>query len=106
MMATTMPISPARTPRRAVRGWLSHLSDSTKSAAATRYEPQTAMESAPVACEASAACASKPSELRDGKTLFTAGRLPAKHLEHAIGDPEAAHDVRHRRDHSERPQHG
>ena len=35
MTATAMPISPARTPRRAVRGWLSHLSDRMNSAAAT-----------------------------------------------------------------------
>ena len=37
-MATTMPISPARTPLRAVRGWLSHFSERMNSAAATRYD--------------------------------------------------------------------
>ena len=34
-MADAMPISPASTPLRAVRGWLSHFSDKMNSAAAT-----------------------------------------------------------------------
>ena len=38
MTASAMPISPASTPRRAVRGWLSHLSERMNSAAATRYD--------------------------------------------------------------------
>ena len=38
MTASAMPISPASTPWRAVRGWLSHLSERMNSAAATRYE--------------------------------------------------------------------
>ena len=46
MMASAMPISPASTPRRAVRGWLSHLSERMNSAAATRYVALPSQESA------------------------------------------------------------
>src|SRR5690348_11313508 len=91
MMAITMPISPARTPRRAVRGWLSHLSERMNSAAATRYE---SVPNQLLATSASAVgiAASKPACIR---RLFTIGRLPAEHFQHAVGDPETADDVCH-----------
>src|SRR3954467_13894243 len=88
-----MPISPARTPFRAVRGWLSHFSERTKSAAAIRYValPSQSLAksvSAAVVCARTCAVA---------KRLVTAGGLPTEHFEHPVGDPETTDDVNRRR---------
>src|SRR5690242_6959415 len=90
MMASAMPISPARTPFRAVRGWLNHLSERIKRAAAIRY---VALPSQSFAKSFSAAVVCASSKTRDAK-LITAGRLPSEHFQHPVGDPEAADDVR------------
>src|SRR5262245_48839311 len=96
--ARAMPISPARTPRRAVFGWLSHVSDKMKSAAATRYEALPTQE---LAASSESRAGISPSKQMAECTLVTFVRLPAEHLEHAIGDPEAANDVDRGRDHAE-----
>src|SRR3546814_4607383 len=63
-MATSMPISPARTPRRAVEGWLIHISARMNSDDAT------------IAAKGTNAFISLPPRL--------------EHLEHAVGDHETA----------------
>ena len=100
MTASAMPISPASTPRRAVCGWLSHLSDRMNSAAATRYDAHVrASVRGDRRRTASAAASSRPEVAR---VLITAARLPAEHLQHAVGDPEPADDVGRRGDHGQR----
>src|SRR3954454_6013497 len=89
MIASVIPISPARTPFRAVRGWLSHFSERTKSAAAIRYvalpsQSLAKSDSAAVVCARS--CAVE-------RRLVTAGSLPTEHFEHPVGDPETADDI-------------
>src|SRR5215213_8911944 len=95
MTASAMPISPASTPRRAVRGCLSHFRESTNSAPATRYAPHTngELRSGPEAVVSRTVTSMAASKLNDRSELITAARLPAEHLEHAVGDPKAAHDV-------------
>src|SRR5882672_4502739 len=98
-----MPISPARTPRRAVFGWLSHLSERMKSAAATRYEPLPTHE---LAASSESRGGAAPSKLNAESALVTFGRLPAEHFEHAVGDPEPADDVDRGGDYAEGAEDG
>src|SRR6476660_1903243 len=93
-MASAIPISPARTPRRAVRGWLNHFSDKINRAAATRHVPVPNQEFA-AASKASAEVAPNMPVVEKALVTF---RLPAKHFEHSIGDPETADNVRSCRD--------
>src|SRR6476646_1188479 len=92
-MASAIPTSPARTPFRAVRGWLSHFSDKMNRAAATKQEPVPSHELA-AASKASAGASPETAIIDSALVTF---RLPAEHLEHAIGDPETADNVRSRR---------
>src|SRR5438105_3326173 len=98
-MASAIPISPARTPCRAVRGWLNHFSDRMNRAAATMYEPVPSQELAAASNSAGGAAAKRPNV---ESALITFGRLPAEHLEHAIGDPKTTDDVRRGRDDAQR----
>src|SRR6476646_4027875 len=97
-----MPISPARTPRRAVRGWLSHLSERINNAAATRYESVPSQE-LPKSASLTGVAANSP---KCSRRLFTIGRLPAEHFQHAVGDPETADNVRRGRNHAEHAKNG
>src|SRR4051812_2576468 len=101
-MASAMPISPARTPFLAVRGWLSHFSDKMNRAAATRHEPVPSHELA-AASNASAGASAVAANIDSALVTF---RLPTKHFEHAIGDPETADDVRSCRNNPQRAEHG
>src|SRR5215212_729886 len=100
-MASAMPISPARTPRRAVRGWLNHLSDRINRAAATRYVPVPNQVFAAASKASADVAASMPAVERALVTFW----LPTEHFEHSIGDPETPDNVRSRRDDAERAQH-
>src|SRR3954453_2861170 len=95
-MASAIPISPARTPLRAVRGWLNHFSDKMNRAAATRHEPVPIHELA-AASNASAGATPEAANIDSALVTF---RLPAEHFEHTIGDPETAHNVRSCRNNS------
>src|SRR5262245_20331707 len=103
MMATAMPISPARTPRRAVRGWLSHFRERMNRAAATRYEAIPSPELMASADESGSAGTSVAARRN---VLITAVRLPAEHFQHAVGNPEAADDVRRGGHHGQCAKHG
>src|SRR5687768_3847880 len=111
MTASAMPTSPARTPRRAVFGWLSHFSERMKSAAAMRYEPQTKNESrsakwrtaSPVVRFNSTSTAANKAFSEE--RLVTAAGLPAEHLQHPVGDEEPADDVDRRGRDRDGPQH-
>src|SRR4029079_2650652 len=100
-MASAMPISPARTPFRAVRGWLSHFSDKTNKAAATRHEPVPSHE---LAAASNASAGATPVTAIIESALVTFG-LATEHLEHAIGNPETADNVRGCRNNSQRAKH-
>src|SRR4051794_4941466 len=100
-MASTIPISPARTPCRAVRGWLNHFRDKINSAAATMYVPVPNQEFAAASKSTAEVAANR---LVIERALITV-RLPTKHFEHAIGDPETADNVRRCRDNAQRTQH-
>src|SRR3954452_8541345 len=100
-IASAIPISPARTPWRAVRGWLNHFRDKINRAAATRYVPVPNQEFA-AASKASPEAA--PNMLIADRALVTFW-LPTEHFEHSIGDPEAADNVCCRRDDAKRAQH-
>src|SRR5215212_3600596 len=97
-IASAIPISPARTPRRAVRGWLNHFSDKINRAAATRYVPVPNQEFAAASKASVEVAANMPAVERALVTFW----LPTEHFEHSVGDPEAADNVRCRRDDSER----
>src|SRR3954469_2381440 len=101
-MARAMPISPARTPRRAVRGWLNHFSERMNRAAATKYVPVPNHEFA-ASADSTAGDTAKMRMVESA--LITFGRLPTKHFEHAIGDPETADNVRRCSDNAQRTQH-
>src|SRR6478752_3081758 len=101
-MASAMPISPARTPRRAVRGWLNHFSERMNRAAATKYVPMPNHEFAASADST----AGETAKMRMAKrALITVRRLPTKHFQHAIGDPETTYNVRRCSDNTQRTQH-
>src|ERR1700742_4106966 len=100
-IASAIPISPARTPLRAVRGWLSHFSERMNSAAAIRHEPVPSHELA----AASNASAGVVAARLIGISALVTFRLPAEHFEHPIGNPETANDVCRGRNDSQRAEH-
>src|SRR3981189_1112732 len=101
-MARAMPISPARTPRRAVRGWLSHFSERMNRAAATKYVPVPNQEFA-ASADSTAGETAKMRMVESAS--ITVRRLPTKHFQHAIGDPETADNVRRCSDNAQSTQY-
>src|SRR5262245_25285085 len=97
-ISSSMPISPASTPRRAVLGALSHFREKTNSAVAIRYVHPTSQLSA-VAPEAPAsgmagwAAASVCGKAISMSMASSLLLLALEHLEHAIGNQKAADDV-------------